>query len=149
MSRRFSSIKGDLLAVVQLFVLAVIAAVTWDCIQGYIAEKKAAPRIAAMNSLAHVEQIVLACKEYAIDNDGNFPPSLDALFPTYFSKKERAFLVSPLNPADPVGYIYTPGLKDAPPSDTIVIEDKFAPSIIHKRIVVYKDGRGRMILSGT
>ena len=88
-------------------------------------------------SLANAKQIYLACKMYAVDNNGAFPPTLDALFPTYLST--RAVLVSPLMPSEPVGYAYTPGLKDSDAPDTVLIEDKFA-SVKNVRIVVHVDG---------
>lgn len=93
-------------------------------------------------SMSNAKQLGLACKQYAIDNNGNFPPSLDALFPTYLT--DRSILGSPLMPGDPAGYIYTPGLKDTDPADTILIEDKFAP-LKHIRIVVYVDDSAKIL----
>ncbi len=93
-------------------------------------------------SLADGKQIGLACKLYANDNGGNFPPSLDALVPTYIS--DRSILASPLNPSDPEGYIYTTGLTDSSPSDTVLLEDKYG-SLKHVRIVVFVDDSARVI----
>lgn len=89
-------------------------------------------------SLRNAKEIAIACKEYAIDNNENYPPSLAALVPAYL--KDRSFLISPFNPAGPVGYIYTPGLRNEPPYDAIMIEDKYSTSIKHERIVVYANG---------
>jgi hypothetical protein len=95
-------------------------------------------------SLSNAKDICLACKEYAIDNDGNFPPSLDALFPKYLT--DRSVLVSHLLPSEPVGYTYTPpGLGKTNSPDTVVIEDKFAPTLTHDRIVVYADDSARIL----
>ena len=75
---------------------------------------------------------------YANDHDGNFPPSLDALFPGYASN--QSLLVSPFKPEEPMGYIYTAGLKNTAAAGLVLIEDKFAPALNHQRIVVYVDG---------
>jgi hypothetical protein len=91
-------------------------------------------------SVANARQICLVCRQYARNNGGVFPPTLDALFPKYLT--DRSVLASPLNPSEPVGYTYTfpgPGKTDSP--DTIVLEDKFAPSLAHIRLVVYANGR--------
>src|SRR5207253_9875856 len=50
-------------------------------------------RAHAARSLSNAKQIVMACQLYAIDNEGNFPPSLDALFPQYLT--DKAILNSP------------------------------------------------------
>jgi len=77
-------------------------------------------------SLSNAKQICLACKQYAIDHAGDYPPSLDALFPTYLT--DRSVLVSPFMPGVPEGYLYcyTPGLKQTDAPDTVILEDKFA-----------------------
>lgn len=94
-------------------------------------------------SLVQAKQIVLACKQYQIDNDGKYPPSLDDLIPAYLT--DRSVFVSPLNPKDPAGYIYTvPARPEVDSSNTIVLEDKFAPSLFHQRIVVYADDSARV-----
>jgi hypothetical protein len=89
------------------------------------------------NSLINANQIWLACKLYAIDHNGGYPPALDALFPAYLTN--RSVLVSPFMPGAPEGYTYTPGLKQTDPPDTVVLEDKFAP-VKHLRIVLRLDG---------
>jgi len=61
-------------------------------------------------SMNNAKQIGFACHTYAVDHGGNYPPSLDALFPTYLP--DRSILISPFKPGEPIGYIYTPGLKD-------------------------------------
>ena len=105
-------------------------------------------RMPEVQSLSNAREIAIACIAYAGDHEGNFPPSLDAVVPTYL--KDRAHLASPLNPSDPNGYIYTPGLKYEQPDVAVLIEDKFAQSLKHDRVVVYTDGNGRILLpSGT
>ena len=90
-------------------------------------------------ALTNAKQICLACKQYAIDHNGDYPPSLDALFPTYLT--DRSVLASPFMPGVPEGYLYcyTPGLKQTDAPDTVVLEDKFA-LLKHLRIVVRLDG---------
>ena len=92
---------------------------------------------AEIKSESAAKQIVFACKLYAMDNNGKYPPNLDALVPAYIA--DRSAFISPLNPKDPVGYIYTPGFTDTSDSEAIVLEDKFAPKLKHIRIVVHTD----------
>jgi len=88
-------------------------------------------------------KICLACRQYSREH-GAFPPTFDALFPTYL--QDRSALVSPLNGAEPIGYTYTPPAPDRIDSpDTIVIEDKFAPTLTHSRIVSYANGSARIL----
>lgn len=94
-------------------------------------------RAVQTRALSNAKQLGLACRKYAIKNNGSLPPSLDALFPTCLSN--RAILASPFMPGVPDGYTYTPGLKQTDAPDTVVIEDKFAP-LKHLRIVVRLDG---------
>jgi hypothetical protein len=95
-------------------------------------------------SLVAARTICLACRQYAREHNGVFPPSLDTLFPAYM--QDRSKLVSPLNPSEPVGYSYTPPPPDRTDSpDTIALEDKFAPAVLHKRIVSYANGSARIL----
>ena len=79
-----------------------------------------------IQALSNMKVLGFACRSYASDHAGNYPPSLDALFPKYLP--DRSILASPLMPSEPAGYIYTPGLKDTSPSNTVLIEAKFATS---------------------
>ena len=96
----------------------------------------------ATKSLAQAKQIGLACKMYAADNDGKFPPDLNALTPTYLSKGK--VFVSPFAPDESVGYTYHPGLTDTAPPGTILLEDKFAPGVAGQRVVVHVDNSGEV-----
>jgi len=93
-------------------------------------------------SLRNAKKLCTACRQYASNHQGNFPPSLDALFPDYLT--DRSMLASPLMPGEPAGYTYTAGLKDTGPVNAVVIEDKFAP-LKHHRIVAYVDGSARIL----
>jgi hypothetical protein len=95
-------------------------------------------------SMTNARNICLACRQYAREHGGVYPPSLDSLFPQYFT--DRTKLASPLNPAEPIGYTYSPPIPartDSP--DTIVFEDKFSPALAHDRIVVYANGSARIL----
>ncbi len=99
----------------------------------------------ATKSLANAKQICLACKLYASDNDGKFPPTLDALVPTYMSDKKQ--FASPFAPDEPMGYTYHPGLLDSASPETILLEDKFAPDAAQQKVVVHVDGSGEVTKS--
>ncbi len=88
-------------------------------------------------SMSRERQLCVGCMMYANANNGNFPPSLDALFPTYL--QNRSILASPFMPGVPDGYTYTSGLKMTDSADTVLIEDKFAPAH-HVRIVGHVNG---------
>lgn len=95
----------------------------------------------ASHSLANAKQIALACKLYAGDHDGKFPPTLDDLLPTYLGT--RTIFVSPFAPGEPMGYTYTPGLTDNSPPDTVLLEDKHSVQE-HQRVVVHVDCSGEV-----
>lgn len=95
-----------------------------------------------VKSLYNAKAICVACRKYALDHGGTFPPSLDALFPTYLT--DRAQLTSPLMPSEPDGYTYKAGLKAPVATDTVLIEDRFAP-LSHHRVVSYADGSARIL----
>ena len=88
-------------------------------------------------ALNQVKQIGFACHQYAEGHSGNFPASLDALFPQYLP--DRSILVSPLQPNDPAGMIYHPGLTEHSPDDTVLLEVKPSPRLPHIRIVAHVD----------
>ena len=96
----------------------------------------------ATKSLSNAKQIATACKIYATDNYGKFPPNLAALVPDYLPV--AAIFVSPFAPDEPVGYTYQAGLKDTSPSKIVLIEDKFAGRE-KKRIIVHVDGSGEVV----
>ncbi len=89
-------------------------------------------------ALFNGQTLGLCCKQYAIDHDGNYPPSLEVLVPKYLP--DRIYLASPLRPSEPIGYTYFPGLKDTSPSDAILLKDKF-----DSRIVIYADDSAKIL----
>jgi len=92
------------LTIIPVAILAAIALPAFTAVQEKATE---------IRSLSNAKQIGMACRQYANDNHGSFPPNLDALFPTYLPN--RAVLVSPLMPADPDGYTYTDLPNPLPP----------------------------------
>jgi Zn-dependent protease with chaperone function len=124
---------GNLLVTVAM--VAILVSIALPAFTGM--QKKAN----MIRSMSNAKAIGLACEEYARANGGNFPPSLDVLTGAYLPR--GVTLSSPLNPADPVGYTYTPGLKDTDPSSTILLEDKYAP------VVVYVDDSAGILPSST
>jgi hypothetical protein len=95
----------------------------------------------ATKSLAQEKQIALACKLYAADHSGNFPPSLQALLPKYLP--DNHLFASPFAPHEPLGYTYHTGLTDASPAETVLLEDKFSPAS-DQRVVVHADVSGEI-----
>jgi len=101
-------------------------------------------RGAEVKSMTNARNIGLACRQYAREHGGVYPVSLDLIIPQYMP--DRTKLVSPLDPSEPVGYTFTPptpARTDSP--DTIVLEDKFAPTLGHNRVVVYANGSARIL----
>lgn len=69
---------------------------------------------------AAVRILLLACRDYAADHNGAYPPDLASLFPEYIDSEE------PLRADDGSGealpMIYVPGLASSSDPETIVIE---------------------------
>ena len=127
---------GQMLAPLVVVPAAVLAGAAAP-IFGNVAENGKATK-----SLGNAKMIALACKMYATDHEGKFPPALQVLLPDYLPGAE--FLVSPFAPDIPIGYDYTPGLTDASTPETVLIADRF--SIAEKlRIVIHVDLSGKII----
>jgi hypothetical protein len=87
--------------------------------------------------MSNARQIGIACKLYAVDNNGKYPATLEELIPDYLL--DRTIFVSPFAPTEPMGYSYVPGLTDTSPPETELIEDKFSAGS-GQRVVVRVDG---------
>jgi hypothetical protein len=127
--------KSPTFIVAILCMLAFLAVMAFSSKGGGMLKKEA-------KSMGNARNICLACRQYARDNGGVFPATLDLLFPKYLT--DRSVLASPLDPTEPAGYTYTfpgPGKTDSP--DTIVLEDKLAPTLAHIRLVVYANASAR------
>lgn len=57
-----------------------------------------------------IRELTLACRVYAFDNDGKFPPYLEALFPDYITDRELLTAEISTNPRVVAPYLYRPGL---------------------------------------
>ena len=132
---------GQLLAPLAIVPAAIAAGVAVPVYQSIQAKGSQKGNDSGMGKPAYsefkIKQIALACKLYAGDNDGKFPPTLDALMPSYFSDKD--LLVSPFAPDEKMGYTYTPGLTESSPAGAVLVEDKFAGKE-HQKIVAHVDG---------
>ena len=100
---------------------------------------KVQERSKATKSLSNAQQIAVACKIYATDYHGQFPPTMQALVPDYLLDAKG--FISPFAPEVPMGFTYTAGLTETSPAKTVLLEDKFAARQ-HLRIVVHVDGSG-------
>lgn len=94
-------------------------------------------------SLMHAKQIVIACKRYATEHEGQYPPSLEALVPKYLG--DASALTSPFQKDQTgTGYEYWPGLTDKPPPNTVVVRDAF-DSKRGRRALARADGSGEVV----
>ena len=113
-----------------VFVLAVLAGIALPVFNA-VQDKGLAVR-----GLAEAKQIGLACKLYAGDHQGDFPPTLDDLVPKYLPDKH--LLVCPLGKGHPEsGYDYFGG-KTSDPNSKVLLSSK-ATTRNHQRIVVHID----------
>lgn len=88
-----------------------------------------------IKEISEVRMLVLGCMNYAEANDGNYPDSLQELYPEYLDTKE---LFEPWgNLSSKVDYYsYRPGLTNRSPIEPLVI----GPEHTIKRVVGYTDG---------
>jgi len=95
-------------------------------------------------SLSNEKQLIVACRLYATDHQGQFPPNLEALVPKYLT--DKALLISPFNAmaSGYEGYDYKAGHTEADPASTVLIEDRFAATK-NLRVVAHVDGSAEVI----
>jgi hypothetical protein len=119
-----------------IFLVGLLAALALPAITGTMDKAQ------ATKSLAQARQIGVACRQYAADHGGAFPPSLQNLAPTYVP--DESIFVSPLakNTAGP-SYDYTSGLRDTDPPDRVLLRDHYASKRGY-RAIVYVDARGEL-----
>ena len=91
-------------------------------------------------ALSNGKQIATACKIYAMDNKGNFPPTLEALVPDYIS--ERSVFICPFDPAEPFGYTFYPGKETDPATNVLLVSKSLSKR--KRRVVVHVDGTGNI-----
>lgn len=121
------------LVVVPVAIAAGVAMPVFEKVQG---KSKGA------KSLSNAKQIGIACRLYAADNAGKFPPNLEALVPDYLP--DAKIFASPFAPNEPMGYTYTAGLTDTSRPDLDLLEDKFSAAE-GLRVVVRVDTSGEVI----
>jgi hypothetical protein len=96
-------------------------------------------------ALANAKSLGVACRLYAVDNDGKYPAKLEDLLPTYLGNN-REVLICPFDPSDPIGYVYYgAGMKDSDNSETKVFIVSKSLSKSKGRVVVYADTSGKVV----
>ena len=84
---------------------------------------------------SYAQQIILGCRVYASDNQGNFPDSLDDLYPDYINSKD-IFLHKDIN-SNSERFVYYPGAATGQQRRIVVA----SPTPIKGELVVgYSDG---------
>lgn len=96
-------------------------------------------RAQAAKCLNDAKGIALACKLYALDHQGDYPPNLEQLVPKYLP--DAKIFECPLRKNQPpVGYNYFGG-KDSDPPTKVLLSSK-ATTRNHKRIIITADAAG-------
>ena len=94
-------------------------------------------RAQSVKCLSEAKQIAMACKLYAMDHKGNYPPALDQLVPEYLPDK-HIFECALRKGQPPEGYEYFGG-KDTDPASTHLFSSR-ATTRDRRRIVATSDG---------
>jgi hypothetical protein len=91
----------------------------------------------AIKCLSEGKQIGVACKLYAMDHQGNYPPTLNQLIPDYLT--DAKLFECPLRKGQPpLGYQYFGG-KDTDPADKVLLSSN-ATTRDRKRLLVFSNG---------
>lgn len=88
-----------------------------------------------------LSSLLLACRSYAADWEGNYPPSLEALIPAYLDDED--FLYVENRQAEKRPFSYHPGYTDTSHSQSILIEYPFP--LDGKRLVAFAGGHVSVI----
>lgn len=91
-------------------------------------------------ALSNGKSIAAACKLYATDNKGDFPPTLEALVPDYIN--DRCVFICPFDPMEPLGYTVYPGKETDPATNVLVVSKSMSKR--KRRVVVHVDGTGNI-----
>jgi|GEM_PF-1279775 hypothetical protein len=114
-----------------LFIVAVLIGATLVPYGGGISERSPHTR-----ELNRVKSLLLACRAYAADHEGEiYPPSLESLYPDYIDLKD--FHLAPDNNGSKVPVLYHPGYTSAD-QGAVVLEHPL--DFNGKRIVGYVGG---------
>jgi hypothetical protein len=96
-------------------------------------------------ALSDIKQVGTACKIYAADHDGRFPPKLEDLIPDYLPDAGLLACTYP-DPKNPVAFEYFGGSEKDDPKKILIA----SPAIEGKgRVFLYVDGSGMAKSRGT
>ena len=86
-----------------------------------------------------VRQIILGCKQYALDHDGSYPPDLETLVTDGIITDEKILHCPMLKDDTQIGYEYFgAGAKDSAAADKVIVISK-AANRVGKRVIGYND----------
>ena len=95
--------------------------------------------------MSNAKQIVTACKIYAADHDGNYPPDLDALQKESILVDDKVLTCPLLKDDTQIGYeYYGAGVKDSDAPDKVILVSK-AVTEKGERVIVYNDSSAKMM----
>lgn len=134
------AISGIITSYLMIFVgfaiMAAVAVPTFNVIQQKAAQAKSAN---------NVRMLLLACRQYASDHNGHYPPDLESLEKEGLIEDPRVFHCPVLNDDSQIGYrYYGGGLTENHPPDKVVIIS-IAASRGGKRVVGHNDGSVEII----
>jgi large-conductance mechanosensitive channel len=144
MRGRGMAIAGLIMGYIQVILIPIIIAIAVFASVSIPATNKIFQKAQQVKSLNNAQQILLACRVYAADNDGLFPPDLETLVPDYLVDESVLQTEPPSEDGEAVGFTYTPGLTETDSSSTILLESKLTFED-GKKVVGYVDGRVEVI----
>ncbi len=120
-----------------MIVITVLAVAGSIMLSAYTNASQAASQIKAVSN---AKQIVMGMKMYAADNDGKYPPTLEALIEEGILSDERLFEFPPSMKVPGQGWEYLgAGHSDRSPGNTIVLRSRKADRT-RKIVVARSDG---------
>lgn len=119
------------MSVLVIPIMAAIAVPTFNSVQ---------ERATEIKSTSQVQQLILLCKQYAVDHEGNYPPDLETLVKEGILTDEKLLHCPILKDDTQIGYEYFgAGAKDSAAPDKVILISK-AANRTGKRVVGYNDG---------
>ena len=119
------------MTVIMIPIMIAIAVPTFNSVQEKAIETK---------SSNQVRQIILGCKQYALDHDGSYPPDLETLVTDGIITDEKILHCPMLKDDTQIGYEYFgAGAKDSAAPDKVIVISK-AANRSGKRVIGYNDG---------
>jgi len=118
------------MTVIMIPIMIAIAVPTFNSVQEKAIETK---------SSNQVRQIILGCKQYALDHDGSYPPDLETLVTDGIITDEKILHCPMLKDDTQIGYEYFgAGAKDSAAADKVIVISK-AANRVGKRVIGYND----------